>query len=171
MRLVKLLAILFAFAIIATAGQGQGQSQDSQPAFYDTGNTFLSHCDENSAAFAQLSPNGKLLNIAVCNIWVLGIRQGIEMTQQDRPEPVPVSPGAVEANKGMLETLEKAGIKPSFSYPSGNLCIPESVTINQLRMGVIQWMKANPTSLDSHAAQLVYAALKNTYVCPTSKTK
>jgi len=149
-----------------------GQNQTSQ-AFWETGNTFLSRCDESSADFAQLAAKDKQTWTVVCNFWILGIRQGIEMTQQIRPEPAPASPAVQKAleehAKAVQEATEDLGIKPAFSTPSGNMCIPDDVTINQLRLVVVQWMKSNPTKLGQHGAWLAYVALTNTYACPVKK--
>jgi hypothetical protein len=162
-----MIVIVVVFALtIPTLGQ---QNQDSK-VFWDTGNTFLSRCDENNADFAQLPAKDKQMWTLVCNFWILGIRQGIEMTQQIRPEPPPPSPAAQKYDKEYQEFLKKQyGIDPAFDAPSGNVCIPEDVTVNQLRLVVVQWMKANPTKLGQHGAWLTYAALTNTYACPVKK--
>jgi len=163
--------LILAFTLtIPALGQ---QNQDSK-AFWETGNSFLDRCDENNADFALLSAKDKQTWTLVCNFWILGIRQGIEMTQQIRPEPAPTSPAAQKHDQKhdqeYQEFLKKQfGIDPAFSTPSGNTCIPDGVTINQLRLVVVQWMKANPTKLGQHGSWLTYAALTNTYACPVKK--
>ena len=92
------------------------------------------------------------------------------MTQQIRSDTAPASPMAQKHDKEYQEFLKKHyGIDPDFYTPSGNMCIPDEVTVNQLRLVVVQWMKTNPTRLDQHAAWLTYAALTNAYVCPAKK--
>jgi len=146
------------------------QNQNSQPAFWESGNAFLNRCDENTADFAQLSAQDKQWWISMCDSWIQGIRQGIEMTQQIRPKESTTSPAVEKHNKETVELLKKQyGIEPSFFTPFGNTCIPEKVTVNQLRLVVVQWMKANPTKLGEHGAWLVYAALTNTYACASKK--
>ncbi len=149
-----------------TLGQ---QTQDSS-AFWETGNSFLGRCDENSANFAQLSAKDKQTWTLVCDFWIQGVRQGIEMAQQIRPEPAPTSSTAKKYDQEYQEFLKKQyGIDPSFSIPTGNMCVPEGVTINQLRLVVVQWMKVNPTKLGQQGSWLTYAALTNTYPCPVKK--
>ena len=144
------------------------QNQDSK-AFWETGNSFLDRCDENNVDFAQLSTKDKQTWTFVCDFWIQGIRQGIEMTQQIRPEPPPPSPVAQRLDQAKEENFKKLGFDPAFSIPSSNMCIPEDVTINQLRLVVVQWMKANPTKLGQHGSWLTFAALTNTYACPVKK--
>jgi hypothetical protein len=144
------------------------QNQDSK-SFWETGNAFLDQCDEDNAFFIQLPPKDKQTWILICNLWIQGIRQGIEMTQQIRPEPPPPSPAAQKYSKEVHKFNEKYGIEPSFSVPAGNMCVPGDVTVNQLRLVVVQWMKTNPTKLGQHGALLTYAALTNTYACPVKK--
>ena len=147
MRFFKIMMIVLVLAFTLTIQAFGQQSQDSK-AFWETGNAFLNRCDENNADFAQLSANDKQWVTIACDYWLEGIRQGIEMIQQIRPEPAPTSPLAEKYNKEYLEFLKKQyGIDPDFSTPSGNMCIPHDVTINQLRLVVVQWMKSNPTKL------------------------
>jgi len=168
MHLLKATAILWVLVVSAAPTLAQ-QNQDSQPAFWESGNAFLSRCDESTADFAQLSPQDKQSWILMCDFWIEGIRQGIEMTQQIRPDPAN-SPAAEKQNKEMTELPKKRyGIEPVFSTPFGNICVPENVTVNQLRLVAVQWMKSNPTKLGEHGAWLAYAALTNTYACAGKK--
>jgi hypothetical protein len=161
------LALVFVFTLgVQAFGQ---QDQNSKP-FWETGNAFLNRCDENNADFAQLSANDKQMVAITCDFWIEGIRQGIEMVQQIRPEPAPASPSVEKYNKEYLDFLKKEyGIDPAFSTPSGNMCIPHDVTISQLRLVVVQWMKSNPTKLGQAGSWLTYAALTNSYACPVKK--
>lgn len=156
------LVLVFTVAILTL-----GQQKEASPAIWESGNAFLSQCGESNAAFAQLSANEKLTSVVVCDSWMAGVRQGIEMTQQMRPL-VPDSPAVQKQNRETVEDLKKRGIEPAFSTPN-NMCIPDGVTIDQLRLVVLQWMKANPTKLDQHGAWLTYAALTNTYPCPVKE--
>lgn len=169
MRFLKVMTVVLALALTLTI-QVFGQQKQDSTALWETGNDFLSRCDESSADFAQLSANDKLTWTFGCDVWIQGIRQGIEMIQQIRPEPAPASPEAEKYNRDYLEFLKKKyGIDPAFSSPSRNMCIPDNVTVNQLRLVVVQWMKANPTKLGQYGAWLTYAALTNTYACPVKK--
>lgn len=169
MQLSKVTAILWVLVMSAAPALGQ-QSQTSQPAFWESGNAFLNRCDENTADFAQLSAQDKQSWILMCDFWLQGIRQGIEMTQQIRPKEPTTSPAVEKQNKETTALLKKQyGIEPSISTPFGNMCVPEDVTVNQLRLVVVQWMKSNPTKLGKHGAWLVYAALTNTYTCASKK--
>ena len=169
LRFFKTMIIVLALAFTLTIQAFGHQRQDSK-AFWETGNAFLNRCDENNADFAQLSAKDKQTWTLMCSLSIQGIRQGIEMTQQIRQETAPASRAAQKYDKEYEEFLKKQyGIDPDFSFPSGNMCIPDEVTVNQLRLVVVQWMKTNPTMLAQHAAWLTYAALTNTYVCPVKK--
>jgi hypothetical protein len=167
-RFFKTMRVVLVLACTLTKPAFGQQNQDFK-VFWETGNAFLNRCDENSADFAQLPAKDKQTWAFVCDFWIQGIRQGIEMTQQIRPEPAPASPAAQKDAKEYQRFLKKYGFDPDFSTPSGNMCIPDDVTVNQLRLVVVQWMKANPTKLGQHGAWLTYAALTNTYACPVKK--
>lgn len=155
--MTALLVVAFTLAIPAL-----GQQKEASQAIWESGNVFLRQCDDNNADFAQLSAREKQVSILVCDFWVEGIRQGIEMVQQERPA-TPVSPAVQKENKAYVEDLKKEGIEPLYTH---SMCIPNDVTVDQLRLVVLQWMKANPTKLDQHGALLTYAALSGTYPCP-----
>jgi len=168
-RFFKIMTVVLALAF-TLAMQAFGQQNHNSKTFWETGNAFLDRCDENSADFAQLPAKDKPTWTFACDVWIQGIRQGIEMTQQIRPESAPASPEAEKYNREYQGFLKKKfGIDPDFSTPSGNMCIPDSETVNQLRLVVVQWMKANPTKLGQHGAWLTYTALTNTYACPVKK--
>lgn len=170
MKKIVAVALMGLALCIPVSAQVQ-QTQSSQSAFWETGNAFLSHCDENNAVdFAQFSAKDKQEWILICDFWIMGVRQGIEMTQQIRPEQ-PTSSAQQAYNSELNKYLESLGIKPGFSTPTENMCIPEDITVNQLRLVVVQWMKANPTTLSEHGAWLVYAALTNTYRCPSARVE
>src|ERR1019366_4141895 len=104
LRFFKIMMIVLVLAFTLTIQAFGQQSQDSK-AFWETGNAFLNRCDENNADFAQLSANDKQWVTIACDYWLEGIRQGIEMIQQIRPEPAPTSPLAEKYNKEYLEFL------------------------------------------------------------------
>jgi hypothetical protein len=165
-----LTAITVALVLVSTLTiQASGQQNEDPQAFWETGNSFLNRCDENSVDFAQLTAKEKQTWIYVCDFWIQGIRQGIEMAQQIRPELPRPSPAAEKFAEQTQEFNKKFGFKPDFSVPSGNMCIPEDVAVNQLRLVVVQWMKTNPTKLGQHGAWLTYAALTSTYDCTLKK--
>lgn len=172
MQPLKAMAILCVATAMSAVPMLAQQNKNAQPTLWESGNAFLSNCDENGADFAQLSPRDKQTWILVCDVWVQGIAQGIGVTQQYRPEPPAPPPAILKQNKQEAEYLQKMlGPGAAISTPNGNMCIPSDVTSNQLRLVVVQWMKANPTTLGNHGARLVYAALTNTYVCASEKGK
>lgn len=135
-------------AVLIAPSLGQAQNQKSQPGIWESGNVFLQYCDETNTDFVRLFSQDKQMLTVVCNFWVLGIRQGIEMSQEVRPEPPAPPPAIVKQNKEQADRLEKLfGPGSWIDTPARNMCIPNDVTPNQLRLVVIQWMKANPTKL------------------------
>jgi hypothetical protein len=97
-------------------------------------------------------------------MWIRGIRQGVEVFQQIRPPKVS-SAAELNAGKAYSEHLTKLGIVPALILPDGDICIPDDVANDQLRLVVVRWMKDNPTKLGQHGAFLVFAALASTYQC------
>jgi hypothetical protein len=166
MGLFRVLTCALVLAFLLPIPANEQQSKDSE-AFWDTGNDFLNQCDENSVSFAQLPAKTKEVRVLVCDFWVMGIAQGIDMAQKIRP-PSAASPATLKYDKEYEEYKQQFGITPSFEVPAGNMCRPE-IPANQLRLVVVQWMSANPTKLDQHGAWLTYAALTNTYPCPEKK--
>jgi hypothetical protein len=170
MRFFKTMTVVLALVFSLTVPAFGQKNQDSK-VFWESGNDFLNRCDENSADFAQLPAKDKQTWILVCDFWIQGIRQGTEMTQQVRPEPAPASPTAQKHDEEYQGFLKRHyGIEPDFSISSANICIPDDVTVNQLRLVVVQWMKANPTKLGQHGAWLTYAALTRSYCTTLRKT-
>jgi hypothetical protein len=145
-------------------------AQKQSTTFWESGNAFLAQCDESNPHWIALhwDAANKATQLNVCSIWLTGFRQGIEMLQQLRPFKAP-STAETKAAKGYDEYLEKQfGIKPDLVFKSENVCIPDDVTNDQLRLVFIRWMKDNPTKLMQHGAFLAYAALQSAYPCKST---
>jgi Rap1a immunity proteins len=142
-------------------------AQKSSTALWETGNSFLAQCDESNPHWAALQWDAanKATQLNICSLWLTGFRQGIELLQQIRPFRAP-STAEAKANTEHDEYLKKQyGIMPDLAFTEENICIPEDVTNDQLRLVVIRWMKDNPTKLTQHATFVGYSALQSAYAC------
>ena len=99
---------------------------------------------------------------SVCTMWVVGVVQGMGLEDQLRPfheDPAAIS----ENDKAFNKILKDAGITPSMTIPSNDVCIPPSSTNQQNKLVAIAYMKEHPTQLNEHAALLVIAAFKTAW--------
>lgn|SRR5208282_1701539 len=123
-------------------------------ALWESGNDYLRLCE---------APKGEYAVVA-CGYWLVGVQHGMQLEDQFRREHKS-SPAEVAAAKAQVDQLNKLGIKPSASFPAGDLCLPDSVTNAQIRLVVVKYMKDHPTQLNTHAGLLVVAALKDAWAC------
>jgi|ERR1700687_2112165 len=136
--------------LLSLSSVSRGQTSTT---LWASGNDFVRLCE---------TPKGEYEG--VCGYWLMGVQQGMQLEDQIRPEHKS-SPAEIAAAKALFAQLTKEGIKPSVRFPNGDLCIPDSVTPTQTRLVVIKYMKDHPTQLNTHAALLVIAALKDAWGC------
>jgi hypothetical protein len=167
---VKITLLLVAICLASSSFAQEPKPAPKDPAFYHSGNDFLSHCDDSSVYMLSLNRSGKELWAVVCNYWAAGVMQGMAIEDNIRPEQT-VSGGNAKTQQ-MLRDNEEAfknamaaqGIK-ALSYPDGDVCVPDDVTNDQIKMVIIAYMKAHPGELTRGAASLAIAAFKTGWVC------
>lgn len=156
-----ILCITFLISVSALA-------QEKSPILWDSGDAFLSHCDETNPRWIALSwsTSERAEELNICHLWLVGFMQGIEVLQQLRPAPKP-SAAEIKVGADYEKFLkDKFGISPDLTFDPKNICIPETATNEQLRLVVVKWMKEHPNKLGQHASYLAYAALQSAYLCP-----
>jgi len=158
-----LLLDLVMFAIAASA-----QTPPTQQPFYASGNEFLRVCDPDGAFAMSLPPKMRSDFDLACIMYVVGVEQGVQVEDNIRPIHA-LAPAEEKADKVAAKALSESGVKPKFSTPNANLCLPEETTNRQYLLVVVSFMKNHPETLDMHASYLVMAAMKNAWACSEKK--
>jgi len=155
--------------LIVLALLTSGTCLAQQKPLFESGNAFLQNCDDSSPAWITTysTHDAKVTQELVCTVYLLGFRQGMEVTEQINPIDHPKLSAAEkkQAEARVTEVQKLLGDSKPLMIPSSNVCIPDSVTNDQIRLVVVKWMKDHPELLNMHAAHLTFAAITSTWPC------
>ena len=181
---MKPLSTLLVAAFLAAFGAPALHSQSGDAAsvlpWAGDGNNFLSHCDETNALFPA-SEMARVNALIPCDSWITGLAEGSILKMKTDVDPLrskvgllsPEAKKLIEANQEaaahIAAQLDAMGAE-RISTPDSDMCLSPSIPVDQLRRVIIKWMKDNPKLLNQKAAELAFAALRNTYPCPDGVT-